>query len=347
MKRVKIGVVIGVMGLLLLGTGVTVWAQRLSKNIFFEFQKLYLQLPGDKSGQKVLSQAWYELNQVHTAQLNADMQFSGQNNSQTFMTAHSVGALKSGKDDNTQVYLQTQAEATIHGFTFNGAGESVVTQDALFVKLNQVPQLPLLNLNVLTSGWFETQFANYDANILKNLPTVGKATRQQRGEQEVFEVPVAFTSEQLEILGTQLFGDNFQLTTDQLPPLHMVVLIDAHSFLPVVVKTSTVISLERLPVLEGWHQFLAGESEIIWNADLDFSDFGQQTDFSVPENTTDVSQVSKDFILKMVDLQGNVLGAFTQVFDTPLVTPRELQDLTPYQRALLQQQGLEVEQVIP
>ena len=346
MKRSHKVMLVGV-GLLLLLGGIITASSLASQTVFFTLQKQYLLLPGDKSGARVLSQAWYELNQVQTARLKLEIELETPTAAQPIVTSTSLGSLNLDSAQASQLALTTQAEATLKGYTFAAEVEPVVTPSTLFVKFDHLPDLAFLNRELLTSGWFKTSFAHSDSQALKSLPTVGKAVRQQRGDKEVFQIPITLPPAQLVVAGKQLFGDNFVVSEDQLPPVNALVYVDAQTFLPIAVESAASLAIDKTPLIEIWSKFLPESKVLNVTSKLTLTDFGQKVDSIVPENAIDISEYSADFILKTVDSQGNVLGAFDQVFAPPSITPRELQDLTPYQKSLLQQQGFEVEQVIP
>lgn len=351
----KVAILVTVLSLALISAAVVMarFSPSFSDRLFYFFNAFYLQLPGDKSGKGVILQAAHTLETAQSAEITIQGQLEtirDQQSTSNVVTTHTVGSinLPNARLDQMEVQTHSQAEVVLRGFTFNADVETISTLQTLYFKVNQFPQLPSLNQALLTSGWFKTFPTQNHNSGLKDVVEFGTATRQNIDGKKVFVVPVNLSAEQTAQLTEMLFGEPSQLLEKVVAPISLQFTINSASFQTESITVTLPLSFSDFPQRERIWSVLKDRPETgVVTVQISFQNYGHAKPIVLPQDAQDFSQVYSDLVLKSVNEQGVVLGSFDQIFDPPITTPRELKELTPYQKNLLKQQGLEIEEVIP
>lgn len=122
-------------------------------------QRLYLSLiPGEKPGSLVMNQAAQAMTQLQTAQVNTDISVDLQNNnqSQANFKVHADGPVKLTAPTDPQQYqqdLHITGAFSVQGTTMQADANLKMTNQKIYLQLNQVPVLPYINLADLKGRW--------------------------------------------------------------------------------------------------------------------------------------------------------------------------------------------------
>lgn len=122
-------------------------------------QRFYLKtMPGDKSGQTVLQQSAYQLEQVETTHYESQVGLKIKNNGQK------IGAVDLKIGGPVEIQNVYQPKTTKQKINFNGkfnfqgqtlsfAADLIMADETFYLKLNEVPALPTIDLSQLTQKW--------------------------------------------------------------------------------------------------------------------------------------------------------------------------------------------------
>jgi hypothetical protein len=133
--------------------------QRIQSSISNTTQRLYLMLPGDKPGIAVLNQAAQAFPRLQSEYMSTDIAVDIQKENQSLgnVKFHADGPVKINQPSNQQEQHLT-GSFTMQGTTMLADANVKATEKKIYLKLNEVPVLPYINLVDLKGRWlsFET-----------------------------------------------------------------------------------------------------------------------------------------------------------------------------------------------
>ncbi len=201
--------------------------QKVLNSISNGFQRFYLTtIPGDKDGKVVLYQGLLSTQQQKSAELTSDITAHFLHSSVEQATLHlningpfrlqnSVGQAPANQD------LTIMGEFSLQGTSLKTVADVKTTPDKTYFKLEQVPNLPGVDLSSITGKWYSSANATSSASsevgesssnltaaqqkqlqdALKNVfesAQVGKAVPQTKNDKPVFVVLVTLPRDSVE-----------------------------------------------------------------------------------------------------------------------------------------------------
>jgi hypothetical protein len=238
--------------------------QKFTNSIQSRFERLYLMLPGEKSGQAVLNETTNAMQNLKTAQVNASITADLLQQGKSLANAKFMvkGPVKMGASYDPKSY-QTDAnvsgEVSMEGTTYKGNVDLKIDGETLYFKLNEIPALPFLSLGDLKEQWLKTENKMSEKEVTQTMENqeknkeaftklvkssqIGSAKKETRDGHKVFVVTVTTpkaalkqyiddvketSTQNVEKDAKELMNWDKQL--DQLSDLQSTVIVDANSF---------------------------------------------------------------------------------------------------------------------
>jgi hypothetical protein len=136
--------------------------QKIGDSLQSRFTRIYLMLPGEKSGQSVLNEATTAMQNVKTsvvdATITADMMEAGKSQANAKFTVSGPVKIDNAYDPKSYKQdLNFAAEVAMQGTTLKGNADLKIDGESLYFKLNEIPALPYFNLAELKGKWLKTE----------------------------------------------------------------------------------------------------------------------------------------------------------------------------------------------
>jgi hypothetical protein len=140
----------------------TNFLSRLRSSVSSRFQRVYLMLPGSKSGEAVLQQSFTTMESVKTATTTVNVGADVLDEANTSLAKAS--AVISGPVEFNSVYdpsssrqsLTVSGDVTLQGTSMRAAADLKVDGNTMYFKLNELPLIPLFDLSGLKGQWLTT-----------------------------------------------------------------------------------------------------------------------------------------------------------------------------------------------
>jgi hypothetical protein len=142
---------------------------RFAHSVGDRWDRFSLSLPGDKSGQTVMKQAMEASEKMKTANMdmaaNVDLLANEQRLANVKLTLSGPVEMKDVYDPKSyKQALAVGGEVTMQGTTLRAAADVRFIGNTVYFKINEVPQLPSLNLKDITGKWLKAENTQVDAN---------------------------------------------------------------------------------------------------------------------------------------------------------------------------------------
>ena len=374
------------------------------QSLSHKLQRLYLGLPGSKSGEVVLEQMGLVMGKVETFTFSTQAGVVASDDQSQLLDAKlevtgpteaNPASAKVTKQD-----LNAKIELNIQGTTLNADLDIKQNDRDIFVKINQAPFLPMLDLRQLSGKWYrlptveeaedqddltnelekltleqQKQVGERFYQLIKN-SEVSQASKETRGEARVFVVTILVLDDEVvnylrdveQIIrneaGEATSEEDYQRLTDFLAAtsdLKFELWIDRQNYylrhlsLPLTVNVKQLVEDEaeevELGEAEGGEEIresVAGQEPLMPTLDkvkqveltltVDFSKYNEPIEFEVPSGVEDFMEAYSALMMKSIlgeEGEQPESGFFLKSPYYP-EDPAELQDLTPSQKALLE-----------
>ena len=388
------------------------------QSLSHKLQRLYLGLPGSKSGEVVLEQMGLVMGKVETFTFSTQAGVVASDDQSQLLDAKlevtgpteaNPASAKVTKQD-----LNAKIELNIQGTTLNADLDIKQNDRDIFVKINQAPFLPMLDLRQLSGKWYrlptveeaedqddltnelekltleqQKQVGERFYQLIKN-SEVSQASKETRGEARVFVVTILVLDDEVASYLRDLENitrneadeapseEDYQRLADFLTAtsdLKFELWIDRQNYylrhlsLPLTVNVKQLVedqqAEEERPVVlledeteevelgeaEGGEEIresVAGQEPLMPTLDkvrqveltltVDFSKYNEPIEFEVPSGVEDFMEAYSALMMKSIlgeEGEQPESGFFLKSPYYP-EDPAELQDLTPSQKALLE-----------
>ncbi|HEX7017606.1 MAG TPA: hypothetical protein VF209_01730 [Patescibacteria group bacterium] len=312
-------------------------------------QRVYLMLPGEKSGLAVLNQTMSAMQDVKTARTESVVQVTADTAQTPFTGAWTTQGVIEAEDlyDLTTFRQQMTFEGSIQSqnLSLPVSGEIVQDGQTGYVMFTELPMVPFFNTARAKGIWIrvgqstvtpelndeERQQLRAASEELLRSATVSTARKEDLDGTPVFVIDVTFDEEDVTTYSTrvsEILNDGGHMTEIQ-EPLTVTLFIDRNSYY-----------LRRLVAPLSFTTQSLGE--VMVNADVRWTDYNQPVVIDVPEAFQDVSQVMQEVMPgdaeRTIDLEE--LQVILEGEESDL--PAELEGLSEQERQLLREMGIEL-----
>lgn len=242
LKNFKKSVAVFTFGLVLFGSSALPayaagnFFQDVTQSIGGTFERLYLLLPGDKSGKIIADQAFLAAKNLKTAQMNTQVTVDLQNdqNTPTSLKFNVAGPIQISNLYDPSTYkqdLKVSGQVNVKDTAMTADADLKMTGEKLYFRINELPPVPFFNLDNLKGKWLFTSVKKtsdtpaptadeqqkfIDAyQKLLNTATFSSASKQTKNDHEVYVFDVTFSKAAL----LQYIDDINKVQTDAGKPV--------------------------------------------------------------------------------------------------------------------------------
>ncbi len=337
---------------------------------------LYLKLPGSKPGDVVLRESIEAMEEVSSLDSKTEVELIMKD--QDEMETGNINLVISGTSAFDDVYNPDSLKQDVNidgSFEVEGIGMSANVDlktdgETLYFKVNQLPALPFFDTKAIQDKWFitraqeETAVDSTDASLeneeelkqawieFRDGVDIGQAEKQDLDGVGVFYLQVKMSDEVLKdyIVSTAQIegGESFdrektekevQGVLDAMDDINVELWIDRSTYYMRKVSFQTKVNLTEIEDFDTSQVDPQMLSIMEVQAITTMDKFNDEFEFVVPEEALDFESYFYQFMMNGGSFDQSVLGAFAE-------EPAELPELSPREKMLLEQYGVEVEEVI-
>ena len=320
-------------------------------------ERMYLRLPGEKSGQSVLRQSFLASSGVESFQVEAEavVDFESESAELASMSLRALGSVEIGQNKSiNRQEINLSGEMNVEGTSYNLDVDLKQDHGTRYFRVNQMPVVPFFDLTQIRGEWLSLP-ASDDPEESGDLTSEQKATMNQTvanliqksevskalKQDDLFRVEVKLSKDAIIDFGREM-GENNQSVDklrqnlDSVGDINLVVEVDSKSFYPRHISLPIEVDPNQVSVaLQVFGLPVSSLDGVKFVLSLDFSEYNQPVSFEIPQETRDASSVFMEIASQSAAQQPEVQTEVHQynsgTSELPTLSPAEMRLLRQYE----------------